>query len=186
MSSDGTAGGGLIRRRLAAGNSASSSNNNNIISSNEQSGFDSHLQNVTPNDTDDDPDSFNSEDTDPRNVKLSLMEEVFLLGLKDKQGYTSFWNDCISAGLRGCILAELVLRKRIGIEKSNKRKISLHLRKVHVINPANTGDALLDEALKHINDTQTHEDLHSWIHYFSGRYWLVAHDISDKIWLTHL
>lgn len=99
---------------------------------------------------------------------FTLMEEVFLLGLKDKQGYTSFWNDCLSAGLRGCILAELVLRQRIAIEKGNRRKVGLYLRKVHVINPSNTGDALLDEALKHINDTHPHEDLYSWIHYFSG------------------
>jgi len=41
------------------------------------------------------------------------MEEVLLLGLKDKEGYTSFWNDCISSGLRGCILIELALRGRI-------------------------------------------------------------------------
>jgi golgi phosphoprotein 3 len=26
------------------------------------------------------------------------MEEVLLLGIKDQEGYTSFWNDCISSG----------------------------------------------------------------------------------------
>merc|ERR1719273_1239697 len=44
------------------------------------------------------------------------MEEVLLLGLKDKEGYTSFWNDCISSGLRGCIL--IVLVKCVNIEKN--------------------------------------------------------------------
>lgn len=122
--------------------------------------------NPQPIEPDNDGDSF---DTDPINVRLNLMEEIFLLGLKDKQGVTSFWNDCISAGLRGCILAELVLRKRIAIEKSNRRTVNLFSRKVHVINPANTGDALLDEALKHINETQPYEDIYSWIHYFSGK-----------------
>ncbi|KAJ7741856.1 hypothetical protein B0H16DRAFT_1564636, partial [Mycena metata] len=32
--------------------------------------------------------------------QLTLMEEV-LLGIKDKQGYLSFWNDNISYALRG-------------------------------------------------------------------------------------
>ena len=44
--------------------------------------------------------------------RLTMMEEVLLLGLKDA-GYTSFWNDSISYGLRGCILAELCLRGRV-------------------------------------------------------------------------
>jgi hypothetical protein len=43
------------------------------------------------------------------------MEEVLLLGIKDKQGYLSFWNDNISHALRGCILMELALRRRIGV-----------------------------------------------------------------------
>ncbi|KAG9842981.1 hypothetical protein KCU94_g19852, partial [Aureobasidium melanogenum] len=36
--------------------------------------------------------------------KLTLMEEILLMGLKDKQGYLSFWNDNISYALRGCIV----------------------------------------------------------------------------------
>ena len=40
---------------------------------------------------------------DSKETRLTLMEEVLLLGLKDKEGYTSFWNDCISSGLRGTI-----------------------------------------------------------------------------------
>ena len=41
------------------------------------------------------------DDGDSKETRLTLMEEVLLLGLKDKEGYTSFWNDCISSGLRG-------------------------------------------------------------------------------------
>lgn len=44
------------------------------------------------------------DDGDSKETRLTLMEEVLLLGLKDKEGYTSFWNDCISSGLRGKIL----------------------------------------------------------------------------------
>lgn len=147
---------GLVRRRVAG-------------SSNTQTS--THNSQDPPDKTIEEPDLFDTDDTDSRNVKLTLMEEVFLLGLKDKQGYTSFWNDCISVGLRGCILAELILRKRVTLEKcSNRRRISLSLRKVHVISTENTGDALLDEALKHIYDTQPPESLHSWIHYLSGKF----------------
>ncbi|PKB92357.1 Golgi phospho protein 3, partial [Rhizophagus irregularis] len=54
------------------------------------------------------------------------MEEVLLLGLKDKQGYLSFWNDNIFYTLRGCILMELALRGRIAMTKdSNRRKCPL-------------------------------------------------------------
>jgi hypothetical protein len=49
------------------------------------------------------------------------MEEVLLLGIKDKQGYLSFWNDNISYALRGCILIELALRRRIGVVRDPGR-----------------------------------------------------------------
>lgn len=48
------------------------------------------------------------------------------------QGYTSFWNDCISSGLRGCILIELGLRGRVELEKAGMRRKGLLSRKVIV------------------------------------------------------
>ncbi len=48
------------------------------------------------------------------------------------QGYTSFWNDCISSGLRGCMLIELALRGRLQLEASGMRRKSLLARKVGV------------------------------------------------------
>lgn len=158
MSSDA----GLVRRRVTGSNNAKQTDSTTTNNSNTDDDKDLDQN---------EPDLFDKEEFDSRNVKLTLMEEVFLLGLKDKQGYTSFWNDCISVGLRGCILAELILRKRISLEKvSNRRRINLSLRKVHVVNTNHTGDALLDEALKHIHDTQPPESLHSWIHYLSGKF----------------
>ncbi|XDV20427.1 hypothetical protein PO909_025755 [Leuciscus waleckii] len=94
------------------------------------------------------------EDYEPRETRLTLMEEVLLLGLKDREGYTSFWNDCISSGLRGCMRKSLLTRKIIC--KSD----------------APTGDVLLDEALKHIKDTQPPETVQSWIELLSGEYHL--------------
>ncbi|XP_041333921.1 Golgi phosphoprotein 3-like [Pyrgilauda ruficollis] len=48
------------------------------------------------------------------------------------QGYTSFWNDCISSGLRGGILIELALRGRIRLEPLALRRRRLLERKVSV------------------------------------------------------
>ena len=86
------------------------------------------------------------------------------------QGYTSFWNDCISSGLRGCILVELALRGRIELEKTGMRRRSLLNRKVICKSDTPTGDVLLDEALKHIKETQPAENVQSWIEYLSGKY----------------
>ncbi|MEQ2205614.1 hypothetical protein XENOCAPTIV_005740, partial [Xenoophorus captivus] len=47
-------------------------------------------------------------------------------------GYTSFWNDCISSGLRGCMLVELALRGRVQLEACGVRRKSLLARKLEV------------------------------------------------------
>ncbi|XP_023232514.1 Golgi phosphoprotein 3 homolog sauron [Centruroides vittatus] len=115
--------------------------------------------------------SDDDDDVDSKETRLTLMEEVLLLGLKDKEGYTSFWNDCISSGLRGCILVELALRGRIELERAGMRRKSLLMRKVLLKNDVPTGDVLLDEALKHIKETNPPETLQNWIDYLSGETW---------------
>lgn len=111
------------------------------------------------------------EDHDSKETRLTLMEEVLLLGLKDREGYTSFWNDCISSGLRGCILIELALRGRVELEKTGMRRRSLLNRKIICKSDAPTGDVLLDEALKHMKETDPAETTQSWIEYLSGETW---------------
>ncbi|KAJ8285164.1 hypothetical protein GJAV_G00023030 [Gymnothorax javanicus] len=108
---------------------------------------------------------------DSKETRLTLMEEVLLLGLKDREGYTSFWNDCISSGLRGCMLIELALRGRLQLEACGMRRKSLLTRKVICKSDAPTGDVLLDEALKHIKETQPPETVQSWIELLSGETW---------------
>ncbi|XP_040053923.1 Golgi phosphoprotein 3 [Gasterosteus aculeatus] len=115
---------------------------------------------------DDDDDKGDSKET-----RLTLMEEVLLLGLKDREGYTSFWNDCISSGLRGCMLVELALRGRLQLEACGVRRRSLLSRKVICKSDAPTGDVLLDEALKHVKETQPPETVQSWIELLSGETW---------------
>ncbi|XP_055382546.1 Golgi phosphoprotein 3 homolog sauron [Condylostylus longicornis] len=116
-------------------------------------------------------DDDNIEDYDSKETRLTLMEEVLLLGLKDKEGYTSFWNDCLSSGLRGCILIELGIRGRIGLESAGMRRRGLCSRKVIIKSETLTGDVLLDEALKHIKETEPPETVQSWIEYLSGETW---------------
>lgn len=108
---------------------------------------------------------------DSKAVRLTLMEEVLLLGIKDREGYTSFWNDCISSGLRGCMMVELALRGRIELEKTGMRRRSLLSRKVICKSAAPTGDVILDEALKHIKDTNPPDNIQSWIELLSGETW---------------
>lgn len=108
---------------------------------------------------------------DSKQTRLTLMEEVLLLGLKDREGYTSFWNDCISSGLRGCMLIELALRGRLQLEACGMRRKSLLARKVICKSDTPTGDVLLDEALKHIKETQPPETVQSWIELLSGETW---------------
>lgn len=44
------------------------------------------------------------------------------------------------------------------------------MRKILVKNQNATGDVLLDEALKHIKETEPPETLHTWIEYLSGEH----------------
>lgn len=48
------------------------------------------------------------------------------------------------------------------------RRKGLLNRKILVKNDAPTGDVLLDEALKHMKDTDPPETIQSWIEYLSG------------------
>ncbi|KAG5634456.1 hypothetical protein H0H81_001883 [Sphagnurus paluster] len=107
--------------------------------------------------------------------RLTIMEEVLLLGIKDKQGYLSFWNDNISYALRGCILIELALRRRIALVKDpNRRRNPLAERLVEVIDERQTGETILDEALRMMK-SQEHDKMgiNSWIDLLSGETWNV-------------
>jgi len=118
---------------------------------------------------------------------LTLMEEVLLLGLKDRQasltviqsvpnltrvqGYLSFWNDNISYALRGCILIELALRRRIAVHKDpNCRRLPLAERLVEVTDDRQTGETILDETLRMMKAQESERmSINSWIDLLSGR-----------------
>lgn len=84
------------------------------------------------------------------------------------KGYTSFWNDCISSGLRGCMMVELGLRNRVELERQGMRRRGLLSRKVTMKSGTPTGDVLLDEALKHVKETGAPDSVQNWIELLSG------------------
>lgn len=86
------------------------------------------------------------------------------------QGYLSFWNDNISYALRGCILIELALRRRIALVKDpHRRRIPVSERLVEVIDERQTGETILDEALKMIKSQGDDKlGINSWIDLLSG------------------
>ncbi|KZT07850.1 GPP34-domain-containing protein [Laetiporus sulphureus 93-53] len=127
-----------------------------------------------------DPRDLEREDEDVRQggraPKLTIMEEVLLLGLKDKQGYLSFWNDNISYALRGCILMELALRRRIAVVRDpNRRQLPVSERVVEVIDDRQTGETLLDETLKMMKAQESVERMpvNTWVDLLSGETWNV-------------
>ncbi|EJT99461.1 Golgi phospho protein 3, partial [Dacryopinax primogenitus] len=120
-----------------------------------------------------DPRDLDTTNEENKLPKLTILEEVLLLGLKDKQGYLSFWNDNISYALRGCIMIELALRKRIAMVKdSNRRRYPLPDRLVEVVDDRLTGETILDEALKMIKSSEK-MGVGSWIDLLSGETWNV-------------
>lgn len=64
---------------------------------------------------------------------------------------------------------ELALRGRVELEKQGMRRKGLLSRKLLCKNPANTGDVLLDEALKHIKETSPPDNVQNWIELLSGK-----------------
>ncbi|CAG8610246.1 16233_t:CDS:2 [Cetraspora pellucida] len=99
---------------------------------------------VDPNDVPD--------EEDKNQPNLTLMEEVLLLGLKDKQ---------------------LAFRGRIAMVKDyNRRKVPLSERSIEVIDDKQTNEVLLDEALKMMKQSET-MSVGSWIDLMSGETWNV-------------
>ena len=74
---------------------------------------------------------------------LPIYEEVLLLALRDKKG-TPHFGVHLQFALAGAIVAELLIRKKVGVETDRKRKFLV------VRDSVITGDVLLDETLSAI------------------------------------
>ncbi|MXQ91174.1 hypothetical protein E5288_WYG006806 [Bos mutus] len=117
------------------------------------------------------PPNLQNDKYDSNDKALIVLDGYTSHGFYPTSGYTSFWNDCISSGLRGCMLIELALRGRLQLEACGMRRKSLLTRKVICKSDAPTGDVLLDEALKHVKETQPPETVQNWIELLSGETW---------------
>ncbi|KAL2013997.1 hypothetical protein VTN00DRAFT_1522 [Thermoascus crustaceus] len=172
--------GGLTRRRgggrVAGGDDTDGSRVSSPTLKNGSS-YDSRVPETSFTDSENghkiafDPRDISENEERTKQPKLTLMEEVLLLGLKDKQGYLSFWNENISYALRGCIVIELAFRGRISMQKdSSRRRFPLADRVIEVIDDTLTGEVLLDEALKMMKSSEK-MSVSSWIDLMSGETW---------------
>ncbi|KAK6204322.1 vacuolar protein sorting-associated protein 74 [Scheffersomyces amazonensis] len=166
---------GLQRRR--GGNKSSNNNNNNNQSNSGQSeSYGEDNDDFTTKTSSDHKIGYDSRDIEDRKALnlplLTLMEEVLLIGIKDKEGYLSFWNDNISYALRGCILLELAFRNKITlVNDPARRRFELSDRLVEVIDSEPTGEVLLDEALKIMKNDESNLSVTNWIDLLSGETW---------------
>lgn len=69
------------------------------------------------------------------------------------------------------MLIELALRGRLQLEAYGMRHKSILTRKVICKFEAPIGDVFLDEALKHVKETQLPETVQNWIELLSGETW---------------
>lgn len=168
---------GLTRRRGAGGGDAEGSSTPSAARANSSNNF----KDAAPETSYEDGENGHKIAFDPRDIsesvernkqpKLTLMEEVLLLGLKDKQGYLSFWNDNISYALRGCIVLELAFRGRISMQKDpSRRRFPLPDRVIEVVDETPTGEVLLDETLKLMKSSEK-MSVSAWVDLLSGETW---------------
>jgi Golgi phosphoprotein 3 len=96
-----------------------------------------------------------------KNKILFLYEEILLLALKDEKG-TIAVESMFAYAIGGAILAELLLRKCITIDRSPKKKL------VSIVNGGSIGDPLLDECLQKIATAKRPANLETWVSRFAG------------------
>ncbi|KAL3952275.1 hypothetical protein ACCO45_013992 [Purpureocillium lilacinum] len=161
---------GLTRRRGAGGGAALGNADGEGSNAASRSNSTNNVRDSAPETSYENSENGHKIAFDPRDIsesaerskqpKLTMMEEVLLLGLKDKQGYLSFWNDNISYALRGCIHGEGPFQAAIPPADRN----------IEVIDDTLTGEVLLDEALKMMKQSEK-MSVSSWIDLMSGETW---------------
>jgi Golgi phosphoprotein 3 len=93
---------------------------------------------------------------------LHFYEEILLLALRDKEGTFAADEMSFLYTLGGSLLAELLLSRKIGIDEVKKKKM------VSLIDPAPTGDPILDECLEKLRGAKRRASLNTWVSRFAG------------------
>ncbi len=87
---------------------------------------------------------------------LFLHEEILLLALKDEEG-TIAPRTMYQYAIGGAVLAELLLRRRIGLVEHGKTRL------VDTMDPTPVGDSLIDECLSRIITAKRRASLNTWV-----------------------
>lgn len=110
-------------------------------------------------------------DTRVPDSQLTLLEQLTVLSIQDTEGVIGFFlgedEQHMRYILRAAVLIELALRNRIQLEPS-RVNLSIFHRCVVVKNPAPCNDEILDEALKHIINTEEKENVEQWLALLCG------------------
>lgn len=96
--------------------------------------------------------------------KLTFPEELLLLDLCDQKGTHAF-GSMLTYALAGGILTELMLARRVEIDRSGKRKQEL----VTVRDPSPLGDPVLGDALERIATAKRRATAQTWVTRLAGR-----------------
>lgn len=92
----------------------------------------------------------------PIRHELTLPEEAMLLALHDEKGTLAF-GSMVGYAIAGGIIAELVLRMRIDVERVRRSTL------VNVVNATPTGDLVLDSALEKMRTAKRRASVQSWV-----------------------
>jgi golgi phosphoprotein 3 len=95
---------------------------------------------------------------------LTFPEELLLLALCDQKGTHAF-GSMLPYALAGGILTELMLARRVEVDRSGKRKQDL----VTLCDPTPLGDPILDDALERIATAKRRGTAQTWVSRLAGR-----------------
>ena len=108
-----------------------------------------------------------------RQSKLALHEEIILLALRDEEGTTET-GSMYAYATGGALLAELLLRDRIAVDGSRKKKL------VNIVNAKPISDPLVDECLTKIREAKKRAPVETWVSRFAGLKEL-KHRIAERL-----
>jgi Golgi phosphoprotein 3 len=92
---------------------------------------------------------------------LFLHEEILLLALRDEEG-TIASGTMYQYAIGAALLAELLLRKRIEVDQSGKKKL------VDLVSSTPLGEPIIDECLCKISSAKRRAVLQTWVSRFAG------------------